>query len=396
VRLMKTNAVLAAAVVCCACAGSKSAERSEPNAPAVETKSFKVQNLIPFDIALCSAPTLEVPKPATKESLLGALLAGRPALLECLVDPASRGPALESGATITATLASSGPSFAIDGTNLTEAGKACLQKAAGRVELGALAEGATPVSTTFTVQHGPQSGAVRFGLNAASDIAGRVRLAMPKWCNCYSAFGSANAPPTLSAKMTLYKDGKPTQVVFSAAPGLEAATTCLTEKLQGPLGPLQDEVTGLTLPFLLVNSNAVGEQAANAAELQFIQLDGVRAQRSAQTAVRIGVREATNAAYNRLVSEYKAAKPKLQPALLKELRVRCDSLVKADDAWVAAMKAQLEIDSRTSNVVSAFAQKDAAAWGPAVAATKAQLDGTSADLAKVQAIRVSDAGVCPT
>jgi hypothetical protein len=392
---MKTHALLAAAVLCCACAGSKSAERSDAKPPAVETKSFKVQNLIPFDIALCATPALEVPKPVTKESLVGALLAGRPALLECLVDPASRGPAAESVATLTATVGPSGASFAVDGTNLTESGKACLQKAAGRVELGALAAGAAPVSATFTVEHGPQSGAVRFGLNPASDIAGRVRLAMPKWCNCYGAFGTANAPTTLSARLTLYKDGKPTQVLFNPAPGLEAATACLTEKLQGPLGPLQDEVTGLTLPFLLVNSSAVGEQAANAPELQFIQLDGVRAQRSAQTAVRIGVREATNASYNRLVGEYKAAKPKLQPALLKELRARCDSLVKADDAWVAAMQAQLEIDTRTFNVVTAFAQKDSAAWSPAVAATKAQVDATTADLVKVQGIRTSDAGVCP-
>jgi hypothetical protein len=392
---MKTQALLAAAVLCCACAGSKSAERSDATPAAVDTKSFKVQNIIPFDIALCAAPTLEVPKPVTKESLVGALLANRPALLECLVDPASRGPAAESVATLNASVGPSGSSFAVDGTNLTDSGKACLQKAAGRVELGALPAGAAPVSTTFTVQHGPQSGAVRFGLNAASDIAGRVRLAMPRWCNCYSAFGTENAPATLSAKVTLYKDGKPTTVLFNPAPGMEAVTACLTEKLQGPLGPLQDEVTGLMVPFLLVNSSAVGEQAANSPELQFIQLDGVRAQRSAQTAVRIGVREATNAAYNRLVADYKAAKSKAQPAILKELRAKCDSLVKADDAWAASMQAQLEIDTRTFNVVTAFAQKDSAAWSPAVAATKAQVEATTADLAKVQGIRTSDAGVCP-
>lgn len=390
-----SNALLIAMLVCAACAGSKSAERADPAPAAVETKSFKVQNLIPFDLALCSAPTLEVPKPVTKESLLGALLSARPALLECLVDPSSRGPAADSEATVTATVATTGASFAVAGTNLTDSGKACLEKAAGRLDLGTLAAGAAPVSTTFTVQHGPQSNAVRFGLNPASDIAGRVRLAMPRWCDCYAAFGTQNAPSTLSAKVTLYKDGRPTQVLFNPAPGLEAATACLSTKLQGPLGPLQDEVTGLTLPFLLVNSSAVGEQASTAPELQFIQLDGVRAQRSAATAVRIGVREAANTSYNRLVADYKAAKAKQQPAILKELRARCDTLVKADDAWVAAMQAQLELDTRTFNVVTAFAQKAAAEWAPAVAATKAQVDSTTAELAKVQAIRTSDAGVCP-
>lgn len=360
----------------------------------METQNFKVSNLLPFDLALCSAPALELPKPVTKESVVGALLISRPAMLECLVDPESRGPAPESAATITTTVSPSGATYAVEGVNLTETGKACLQKAAGRLELGSLPAGAAAFTVPFTVQHNAQSPAVRFGVNSASDVAGRVRLAMPKWCNCYAPFGTQNAPPTLSAKLTLYKDGRPTQVAFLPAPGQEAVTSCLTEKLQGPLGPLKDEVTGLTLPFLLLNSSAVGEASSTAPDLQFLQIDGARAHRSAQTAVRIGVREAANASYNGLVADYKAAKPKAQSAILKELRSRCEVLVKADDAWVAAMTAQLEIDTRAFEVATAFSQKDAA-WGPTVTATKAQVDTTASDLGKVKSIRTSDASVCP-
>src|SRR6476659_8436848 len=101
------NALFAVAVVSLAAGGKQDQQR--------------VENIVPFDVASCSAPKLAAP-PANAEAMSGALRLLRPAVLECLTDAKARG-----GADANVTLTAADGKVAVSG--IEGAGKACIEKA---------------------------------------------------------------------------------------------------------------------------------------------------------------------------------------------------------------------------------------------------------------------------
>src|SRR5712692_4696848 len=78
--------VLLAAALGSACAGQKGQTQ-----PTVDKQ--RITNVSYFDLANCSPRSLNISAPVTQPTVVGFLIAARPQILECLVDPKSRGPA---------------------------------------------------------------------------------------------------------------------------------------------------------------------------------------------------------------------------------------------------------------------------------------------------------------
>jgi hypothetical protein len=327
----------------------------------------RVVNLVPFDVASCFPPKVTLPNPPNAESVAGALRSVRPALLECLVDAKSHGAA--DGTVVTLN------GHAVTGTNLEESGKACVEKAVAALGL--------PASAPESPVEMRSNQGVKLGVNAASDIAAQIRVAQAQWCDCY-----AEAPPPVLTLNLKLKPGAAAEVKTDATGKL---ATCLSDKVKAlPLKAASEMQVPYT--FLFMDSRAEGEMQGAAPELQFRQLDAIRSRRSAEAALAVGGRIAAVGDYDALVKKYNAAKKPY--SMVKEIRARCQDLVKADDALVAALDAQAKLDAHTAELAGTFAQKDPQ-WKNAQDAAASQAQVTQAEVTKVKSARDADAKVCP-
>lgn len=351
----------------------------------------RIFNISHFDVGSCAAPAPVLPDPLNQEAVVGALVLARPGVLECFVDPKHRGPAADSGAAVKATIGEAGATYEVTGTNLTPSGTACIETALKRLPFKPLAKGAPPVLGAADFRHGPSSPAVKLGVNAASDVAAALRLAAPAWCDCWNALGTT-APPSLKASLKL-APAKPMELSFDATSDAAATALqiCLGPKIKAlPLTGGENELT-VRYPFLLVNSGAANETADAQPELQFIQLDLIRAQRAADVAVKIGARTNALTTYDALVAKYKA---RPDSKLVKELKDKCAAMVRSDDDWIAALKSQGEVDARSLALASSLKAKDAR-WAEAEGAAQGQVTALQTDVKKAEEVRAADQAVCP-
>jgi hypothetical protein len=375
-----------------ACASSAPATKSsEPGAPAPAVEKQKIVNISHFDVGSCAAPSPTLPDPLNPEGVVGALVLARPSVLECFVDPKNRGPEAESSAAVKATVSDSGAAYEVTGTNLTPAGTACIEAALKKLPFKAVEKGTAPVVGQAEFRHGPTSPAVKLGVNAASDVAGAIRLGETGWCECWNALG-ANAPPTFKATLKLVP-AKPPEVTFEPTTDADATKliACLTPKLQA-IPPITgtNELT-VHYPFLLVNSSAREESAGAPPELQFIQLDLIRAQKAADVAVKIGVRTNALKTYDALVAKYKA---KPSGVLIKDLKDKCAAMVGTDEAWIASLKTQADVDGRSLALASSLKATNPK-WADAEAAAQAQVTASAGDVKKAEDVKTADMAVCP-
>lgn len=382
--------IASAALVLTACATTSATSTAEKKAePVVERQ--KISNISHFDVGSCTAPTPTLPDPLNAEGIVGALVLARPSVLECFVDPKNRGGEGEAGAAVKATVNDTGATYEVTGTNLTATGVACIQTALKRLTFKPTEKSAPPVVGAADFRHGGTSPSVKLGINAASDVAGTIRLAASSWCDCWSAVGT-NAPPTLKTTLKL-PPAKPAEVTFDPTtdPAATALIACVTPKIaELKLMGGANELT-LHYPFLLVNSSAAQESADAQPELQFIQLDLIRAQRAADVAVKIGARTNALKTYDGLVAKYKA---KPDSKLVKELKDKCAAMVKSDEDWINALKSQGEVDGRSYALAQTLKAKDAR-WTEAEAAAAAQVAASQADVKKAEDVRTADQAVCP-
>lgn len=360
--------------------GGKAAE------PAVEKQ--KIVNISHFDVGSCTPPAPALPDPLNTEGVIGALVLARPAVLECFVDPKSRTADGDASVAVKATVSETGATYDLTPTNVTAAGTGCIKAALEKLPFTPLPKGEAPVTGNADYRFGGTSPAVKLGVNAASDVAGAIRLASPSWCDCWGPLG-AQAPPALKAHVKLMK-GKPAAVTFD--PGGDATLVgCLTAKIAAlPFAAPENELT-VHYPVLLVNSSAAQESADAQPELQFIQLDLIRAQRAADVAVKIGARTNALKTYDALVAKYKA---KPDPKLVPELKTKCAAMVKADDDWIAALQAQGEVDARTQTLAGTLKAKDPR-WADAETAATAQVTAGQTEVKKAEEVKAADQAVCP-
>ncbi len=360
-----------------------------PKGP-VEQKQ-KLTNITYLDLASCTPRGLEVSSPANTELLVGMLVSHRPEVMECLVDPAHRTVDKDLVVAVETTVTDAGAKTSASSPGLTDAGKRCIEEAVGKAKVAALPKGAAPVSGRAEFRLTAASPMVKMGVNEASDVAGKIRLAAPGWCDCYGSW-NGKAPRTVREKLKLVK-GKAAEVTAEATG--EATTDqvgqCLKGKLQAmKLEPSSDDLT-LTYPFVFLNSKVDEENAAETNDVKFLQLDAVRGQRSAETALRVGARVNAVTTYDALVKRYKA---KPAATMVKELKDRCAALVKADDDWSAALERQAAVDQRAATLATSLAGKDPS-WAAAAEAAEKTKAESAGDVATAKKTHDGDLAVCP-
>lgn len=442
--MSKKSFVFAAVVALAGCAGQQAETKGGPT----ETKQAE-ENVVPYDLYNCWPRKVDVPAPVNLAGLTAVWVVAQPEVSECLVDPAARGPALNTDVTVNFADTEQGPTVDVTGQNLTPQGADCIKKAVlGAGNVAPLAAGAKPVTAQLKISHVlGQSPALRKGLNEISDLAIPIRLAAPQMCECFQPWKQA-APSSFIAQLDVKKAGaaastgeqKPegqqgqqaasasnVTVNFvpyaepaaaaqpaaqggqaqqpaapAAAPTMDATTqqvtSCVAQKIQAlKLQPTSEEVR-FQLPFLFTNT-AANVSVTNAPSfVRFYQLDGLRRQRAADAALAVAKRADAVSMYDQMVRAYNANKKTLRGTKLmdtiKELSNKCQEMVSADDTWKAANESQLEIDQRTLTLAKELAAKDPK-WNGAVTAAQKQVDGDQKDLAQITKQRGNDERICP-
>lgn len=369
-------AITATTLAACATLSGGSAQKAQP-------ERLAIANVMPFDIAACSARPLALTA-VTPEAIQGALLSLGPALQECFVDPKATEDAVKASLRVTV---AQKVTIEVLGTGVSAAAKDCLTAAVNLLPWKPLEADAKPIVGEVPVQ--PAAKPVAFGINPASDAVGTIRLAQPSFCSCYAALG-VKPPPNLVAQLKLSKD-KPVEVVFEVNE-VTSVAACLAEKIKALKLPAAD--VGVPYQFLLKNSYAEGPSPDASATLQFHQLDGLRAQRTADVLLAVGARGQAAATYDALVSKYKATKPEKSWTLIPELKAKCAALIAADDTWAGSLKNLVSVYDASLALAKQERAKDAA-WGPAEEALTQQQAGTAQELTRVEGQRKADEAACP-
>jgi hypothetical protein len=375
------------------CAGQNGdAKNPDP----VVTKQ-KVGNISALDLAVCFPKAPALPDKINGPVLSGLLVASRPLVMECLVDPKNRGPAEASEFTLESSLSGGKLTHKFTGTNVTPDGEKCIGAAVDRfvataADWSAKAAATTaPVTAKVPFQHSADKmPSVKMGTSEASDVAGTIRLAQGSFCDCYSAWKDAE-PGVLKAGIKL-KKGAATTVTFDAS--TDAAATqvaaCLQPKVSAlPFKSTSDELTA-PYTFAFANSMGTGMYTNATPDMAFMQYDAMHNQSFGAVFVAAGGRQIAIEAYGALVEKYKKD---TKSVTIAQLQTSCDGMLKGHDAYIAAFENQLSLEEKGIKILTDFAAKDAS-WTPVKdrAAEDAALSKKDVDKAKAE--RAEDAAIC--
>ncbi|HZX00678.1 MAG TPA: hypothetical protein VFF45_00380 [Bacilli bacterium] len=371
-------------------------------APGGDASSASEQQRIaansPSDVGICYPSPPAAPEAINADVITGLLVAARPQIMECMVDPRHRGQETETRVSIKTTVGGGKVEHAVSGQNVTPPGQECIRGALDRYLAavpGWAAKAAavtTPVTGEAQVAHkAGVSPSVKFGINEASDVTGAVRIAQPTWCDCYADWKAA-PPRALEATIKVTQAGKP-QASFkpSADPGAQKVAACLAGKVAEL--PLKTKSSELDVPytFRFVHSGHAAPLPEAAPEQQFQQQEALRGQRTAAAVVALGTRTAAATAYDGLVQKYNAAPDSVK---VEDLKSTCAALVTADDTYIAALEKQLEAEQQMLTVLQQLKAQDTA-WATAETAAQGTVDTTRQDIASAKQMKTSDTGACP-
>jgi hypothetical protein len=165
--------------------------------------SYKVVDPGPFDIATCSLNAPPLPDEVDEWVLKAVLLSSRPLLLECLTPGTSRRqPGLVS-VQVSSSFDASGVTNEVRGEDLTESGTRCVQLAVDgwtqRLLAGKKPSSSNKVQTQIVIEHRLGDPNTQMGKADVNDVVGRVRLAMPNWCDCFAPLLDQPPPPDFMA-----------------------------------------------------------------------------------------------------------------------------------------------------------------------------------------------------
>ena len=361
-----------------------------PAAPAQDT--HRVSNQVAFDAASCPQ-VITLPENVTPNALVGALKSARPAVMECLVAPASRGPAKTTNVVAKISVSDKDGKHTVTGDNLSPEGQACIQKTLETmIPLKPLPKGVAPAlgEAEFAHEQGRSHG-VNMGESVGSDYSAAVRLGQAQWCDCYAPFATT-VPPSLRAVVKLAKgQAAPTSITFEPAgsPEGETLAACLKGKMMAlPLGTVTEDMQ-FSRTFLHYNSRATEAAAGMAAEARFNQLELARNYRTGEAQAALGAHEGATDAFDAAIVKSQKAKGKMAA----ELTAKCAQLMEAGTKWVAATEAQMKAEQG----VLASAQ-ELKAKNPALAQLETQLQQliatTQEDLNNAQTRIKADQETC--
>jgi hypothetical protein len=391
---MLRRIAIASVIFTAACAGQQKA----PAAPITVQEKMRITNQPVFDVALCHPRQLTLPQPPNQATLVGALISSRSQVMECLVDPKDRGPAETTKVTVKTHITDAEATHTVTGENISPEGQKCIQDAVNKaVPIQPLAtKGAAPVDAQAEFIHEMNnSPAVKFGVNEGSDFSGHIRLAQEQWCDCYAGYAT-QAPAVLTAKITLKKaSATAADITFEPSGSTEGdqLAACLKSKIAALPAKLSSDELSFPHRFVHFHSLATEAAATLPPELRFYQLELVRGQRAASTAIALGGRANAAEAYDAIVTEYKK-NPSKNWGMVPDLKAKCSDLVKAADEWITAIEAQQAAEQQTVTLVQELKTKDEG-WTAVEAKSQEALTATQKDLETAKQRRTADEAACP-
>jgi len=377
------------------CGGASQTGPAEGATGPVSTQQ-RVVNINPVDLGVCFQQAPALPEKINAEVLTGVLVAARPFVMECLVDPKSRGPADETSLALKTTLSGGKLAHAITGQNVTPAGEQCIKAAVDRFAATApdwekKAQAATSVNAEVQYKHiASVMPSVKMGVSEASDVAGAIRLAQGSFCDCYAPWKDAD-PVLLKAQVKLTQTGAPAVTMEpSQNPAGSQVAACLQPKVAAL--PLKTTATELTAPYTFMFLNSARGLFDNAEPpIAFAQYELVRNQHLAAGVIAMGARTQAAEAYDALVNKYKKDPASVS---LDQLKNGCGALTQADDAYITSLQKQLEVEQRALAMFTDLAAKDAA-WAPVKDGTQSNVDETKKDIENGKKFKESDLQACP-
>lgn len=376
------------------CGGQQTGDAKNPD-PVVTRQ--KVGNISAVDLAVCFPKTPALPDKINTSVLTGLLVASRPLVMECLVDPKNRGAAEATDFTIESTLSGGKLTHNVTGANLTPDGIKCIGAAVDRFVASASDWTAKAGATTGTVtakvplQHSADKmPSVKMGTSEASDVAGTIRLAQGGFCDCYAAWKDAE-PGVLKAGVKL-KKGAASTVTFDASTDATATqvAACLQPKVSAlPFKTSSDELTA-PYTFAFANSTGAGMYANATPDMAFMQYDSLHNQAFGAVFVAAGGRQIGIEAYGALVQQYKKD---AKSVTIPQLQASCDGMLKGHDAYIAAFEQQLALEEKGIKILTDFAAKDAS-WTPVKDRAVEDAGLSKKDVDKAKAERAEDGAIC--
>ncbi len=410
---MRRQFPLFIAVFVLACAGGQSAG----GASAAERE--RVVNLVPFDLATCFPPKLDLGKTANEYTLQAAFRAARPAIGECLADGKAQNPAAATKGKATIAMDASGTKVTVAAEGLKPAATSCIENAV-RAQLAgvSLPAGAKPLTLDAPIERDTAS-MVRMGINESSDVVGAIRLALPQWCSCFESLRT-QAPPELAGPVLLlrpdiaqYADRRKLadggslskETVQPALTATEPSGATAASCVNGQISKLQFKITpeqlNVPVQILLLNSGASGFAAGSPPLMQFAQLDVVREQRQADAFAALARRQNVANAYDAQVQTYQAAaaskdvnKRKSAGAMVKDLKTGCAQLVKADDTYTKALEDESAVEQQALTLAQTLKAKDPS-WADAEKAAQGAVADTQKQIDAAKQLRAANEKACP-
>jgi hypothetical protein len=391
--MLRRLALASAVFTFTACATAQKQGTGDAAAAAAAAQdTVKVGNQQAFDVASCPQ-AMPLPQSLTPNVLVGALVAARPAVMECLVAPTARGPAKSTMVMVKLSVSDQGGKHAITGENLTPEGQACIQKTLETlIPLPALPKGTAPVSADvdFAHQQG-RSPSVTMGESVGTDYSGAVRLGQVQWCDCYAPF-TTTVPPVLKATVKLAKgQPAPASVAFDPAgsPEGETLAACLKQKMMAvPVGQVTEDMQ-FSRAFTHYNSRAPEPAAGMSPEHRFNQLELLRNYRTGEAAIALGGHEGATDAFDATLIKSQKAKGKMAG----EVAAKCTQLLEAGTKWVSATEAQLKAEQAVLATAQELKAKDAM-WAQVEAQIQPTVARTQEDLTNAQARIKTDQETC--
>ncbi|HVE85260.1 MAG TPA: hypothetical protein VND93_20550 [Myxococcales bacterium] len=362
----------------------------------------KVSNVTYFDLATCFPQKPLVTDLYSDEQLMAAVAVTRPAVLECLVDPARRGRRRETRAVVSVTASpGTGVEATVRGDNLTQEGQLCVLEAvrSSLASLPPLPEGWPPAAAQVEfVHHLDTLPAVTPGANDLSEAAGKIRLAVPSFCPCFHQWQGA-PPREIEVTVNLrhppgsdVRDQTPAPMIHpykvylpNLAPEAAPVAACLQEKLQAMEFRQPRLEVDIPFYFQFIDSRWDGPLPGVPAWLQHKQLEAVRNRRYAEMAVALGARSSAARAYDALVRRFEADKSVRFDALSES----CLGLLRRDEAWADAVRRKLEVERLALATASELGRH-----GPPEI-VRGQIAETERSLASAAEVRRVDEGACP-
>jgi hypothetical protein len=252
---------------------------------------------------------------------------------------------------------------------------------------------------------------IRGDVNETSVAAGQIRLALPTMCSCFEPWRDADPVPfQLIAVLPHLTTQSLPDGGSVAPPATEQPSTVTITVPEGDATTatvaacVKDQVAKMTFKtpsereaqvpynFQFINSASGKPMSSGESWVKYQQIEELSRRRAAESAISKGARISAANLYNQLVEKFKKNN---YSVTVKTLTGRCQDLLKADDAWLATVQKQMELEQQRKELVAALVKEDSARWGSAEKTSGRAMEATTKEIDEAKGARKADEAACP-